>query len=410
MRIPILDGFRGFFLIFMMVVHANMPLDVSIGKINHHYLGWVEDAQGFVFISGFVVGLVYGGLYIRSTFRKMSAAIRARIGVIFSYHAALVLGFAAAALAFTLVGIVPQVLEPYAASPLLTTGLSLSLVAGTMHMGILPLYIWFMFVTPFVLWAIHKGHAPTVMTISIGLWLFAQTGLVDLGLAAIESGLNEDGASVPLGIFFSVFGWQVVFFGGLYLGYLRAAGRLDLDVLRDPAIRPAALFALLCVVLLAIYDRIILDQWISVPFSDAILGATDRGNFSVIYLVAFFLDLFLVAWLVVAGGTCGISKVEALSRWTVWFFTRPALVLLGQHSLQVFAWHIGVVYMLMIALDGQRLGEVQGSLVLLGCVATLYIPALLHARWLARKRIMTGRSTEETERRAEAPSTSMLFR
>lgn len=39
MRILIIDGFRGFFLFFMMIVHANMLLKAVAGKLNHHYFG-----------------------------------------------------------------------------------------------------------------------------------------------------------------------------------------------------------------------------------------------------------------------------------------------------------------------------------------------------------------------------------
>ncbi|MEO1294186.1 MAG: OpgC domain-containing protein, partial [Pseudomonadota bacterium] len=55
MRLPIIDGFRGFFLLFMMVIHTNDEVNSIIGKLNHHYFGWVENAQGFTFISGLVV-------------------------------------------------------------------------------------------------------------------------------------------------------------------------------------------------------------------------------------------------------------------------------------------------------------------------------------------------------------------
>ncbi|MGL6043624.1 MAG: OpgC domain-containing protein, partial [Sandaracinobacteroides sp.] len=69
MRYPLLDGFRGFFLLFMTIIHANEILDTVAGKLNHHYFGWVEDAQGFVFISGFVVALVYGRALDRKGFQ-----------------------------------------------------------------------------------------------------------------------------------------------------------------------------------------------------------------------------------------------------------------------------------------------------------------------------------------------------
>lgn len=50
MRFQIIDGFRGFFLFNMMVVHFNNYLNGRLPKLNHHFFGFVEDAQGFVFL------------------------------------------------------------------------------------------------------------------------------------------------------------------------------------------------------------------------------------------------------------------------------------------------------------------------------------------------------------------------
>jgi hypothetical protein len=60
LRLTVIDGFRGMFLVFMVIIHANGILKTTFGKLNHHYFGWVEDAQGFVFMSGLVVGLGSG--------------------------------------------------------------------------------------------------------------------------------------------------------------------------------------------------------------------------------------------------------------------------------------------------------------------------------------------------------------
>ena len=359
----------------MMVVHMNMVTRVTLGKLNHHYLGWVEDAQGFVFISGLVVGLVYGGMMIRKSADRMVKALRARMVTIYTYHAFLIIGFATLALALNAIGYNASVLQPYTEHPMIFSLLSLGLVTGSMHMGILPMYLWFMLATPLVLRAFHAGHAPTVLVVSLGLWLFAQTGLVDYWVHAIESDTG-----MPLGIFFNIFGWQVIFFSGLWFGYLLAADRLDLGVLRHPSIKVAAVPVLLLVLLLAVYDRIVFDDLVSHDFSMTALLLSDRGNFTPIYLLSFFLDLFLIAWLIVAGRDCGIRIVERLSALVSWIFTRPALIFLGQHSLQVFAWHLVMVYLADILLGGHRVGEVAGSLILIAGVASLYIPAAIHAR------------------------------
>ena len=95
MRLAILDGFRGYFLLFMAVVHINGIVQVPLGRWNHHQLGWVEDAQGFVFISGFVVGLVYGGRFLKRGAEAMRRGILDRMWTIWTYHAGLVLAILA---------------------------------------------------------------------------------------------------------------------------------------------------------------------------------------------------------------------------------------------------------------------------------------------------------------------------
>ena len=35
----VLDGFRGFFLLFMMIIYADEIVDTILGKLNHHYFG-----------------------------------------------------------------------------------------------------------------------------------------------------------------------------------------------------------------------------------------------------------------------------------------------------------------------------------------------------------------------------------
>src|SRR3546814_10449839 len=64
-RYDILDGFRGYFLVFMLVNHLAFQGGSRLAKLNHSELGYVQDAQGFIFISGLIVGLCYARGYIR---------------------------------------------------------------------------------------------------------------------------------------------------------------------------------------------------------------------------------------------------------------------------------------------------------------------------------------------------------
>lgn len=388
-RYHILDGFRGFFLVFMAIVHGNV-FDSVFGKLNHHYIGWVEDAQGFVFISGLVVGLVYGKILATKSARQMSAALRRRMLTIYRYQAGLILGMLAVALAMG--SQVPAILANYSAEPVSFTVTSLLLVSASSNMGILPMYLFFMMATPWALREFHARGAVLVFGVSAVLWLFAQTGLLELGLAAIKAQTG-----LKLGIFFNVFGWQVLYFSGLYFGYRLATNSLDLAFLRTPAAANLFFVSLLAIGVLALYDRLVFDQWISATFSGDFLAANRRTLFGPIYVVAFFVDLFAVSWLLVSGPDSPLKIVRIASSLVRRVFTTPFLVFLGQHSLQVFAFHIVAVYALSGLLNGREISDAIGGLILAALVVSLLLPAWLHARsgaWTIRLRPVSVRAAE----------------
>lgn len=376
MRLTILDGFRGFFLIFMMIIHTNMEFGAVIGKLNHHYLGWVEDAQGFVFISGFVVGLVYGARLIRRGAESCRIAVMKRVRTIYSHQAGLVLIFTLVALSWS--GASATLLSFYTDNPVLAPLASLGLLSGSRNMGILPMYIWFMLCTPLALRQIHAGRGVAVLMAMGCAWLISQTGVSQHIWAMMEDRLAAAGHPLPLGIFFNLLGWQVVFFSGLYLGYLQAAGRLDLSFLRGPGWAQAALVAFATVVFLAMLDRLVMDHWFGRDFSKWFLATHERRDFTSLYVLAFALDLFLVTWLLVAGRDCGVRIVGALARLVEWIFTRPVLVFLGQHSLHVFSAHILLTYILSIAMQDRHVGTLEANLIVLLSPLPLYLAAWGH--------------------------------
>jgi hypothetical protein len=132
-RLTIIDGFRGFFLLFMGVHHFNTILGTTLGMLNHHRLGWVEDAQGFVFISGLVVGVVYGRKFMRRP-DAIYAPILARVKTIYMHQAALILILLAAAL--YLGPEAARQFRPYVEDPTTFSAASLMLLTASSNMGI----------------------------------------------------------------------------------------------------------------------------------------------------------------------------------------------------------------------------------------------------------------------------------
>lgn len=377
MRISILDGFRGFFIVFMMVAHVNAEVNTMIGRINHHFFGWVEDAQGFIFISGVVVALVYGGIFLRKSGGAMRLAIWRRIRTIFSYQVTLILLFLGLSIFLQSYHHEMGPVSGYGEQPFAFTLASIFLVAGSMHMGILPMYIFFLMATPILIRLFFNGHTLSVVWLSVGLWLVAQTGLEDQLVSYAGGIAGELGHPISFGIYFNILGWQVIYVAGLAAGIMYLRGDLRLDALRGREHEVAVCVALLFIVLLGIFDRLIYWELISPEYSAQFLAENDRGDFPPIYLVAFALDLYVMLWIIVAGKHFPNTTVRMISDFVVWFFTRPALVMLGRHSLTLFTYHIVVVYVWALIFNRREVPELVGSAIVILSVASLFPVAYL---------------------------------
>jgi len=81
-RIEYLDVLRGLMLVIMTLDHLGGP----IKKITFQPLGFVSAAAGFIYLSGFVYGLVYTRKYQGSDFRTIRVKSQRRAAVIYLYH------------------------------------------------------------------------------------------------------------------------------------------------------------------------------------------------------------------------------------------------------------------------------------------------------------------------------------
>ena len=373
MRLKILDGFRGYFLLFMMIVHVAGTLGAPIGALSHHSIGWVEDAQGFVFLSGLVVGLVYGRRLLRKGYDTMAAGIRTRVGTLYRYQALMITGFLLATLlSAAMTGRVPGALRSYADEPVVFPILSYLLIGSSMHMGILPMYIFYMLATPLLLLLFARGHALAVGVASALLWLVAQTGTFDMLQYPLESLLARAGHETNIGIYFDVFAWQVLYVGGLWLGWQMADERLDLTLLQRPEMKGVAAVAFVGFLALAVFDFAVRGEWFGPGYMNV---GDERAVLSPIYVIAFVIDLFLIAWLLVAGSDSGNRFVAIAAGGLAWLMTRAPLMLLGRHSLEVFVAHIVTVYAVAIWSEGREFSALTANTLTLLSLIPLFLVA-----------------------------------
>lgn len=225
-----IDALRGLMLVLMTVTHLPTRLTDPLGQP----FGFVSAAEGFVLLSAFVAGLVYSRISRNQGVEAMRKAFwRRALKVYLSQAATLLFVFTV----ITAVGLhidqpaVKNLLSFYLANPHEGFIYSLLLIYEPALLDILPMYIFFMLLSPWVLaFALRHGWVG-VMVASATLWALAQFGLSEwlYGLAVRHLGLpvpfHEMGA-------FNAFAWQFLWFSGLWIGAGRNAP--DAQPLRFP--------------------------------------------------------------------------------------------------------------------------------------------------------------------------------
>ncbi|WP_035484353.1 OpgC family protein [Geminicoccus roseus] len=378
-RLELLDGLRGYFLVFMMLNHLYFTGGLTLVHVNHAELGFVEDAQGFVFLSGLLIGMVYAKRMAREGFAAGAVRIWHRAAELYLY--ALLCLF----VVLLAVRLMPE-LEAYWANwlgELASPGHASTLAAATLvhqptYMDILPQYIAYLLVAPPLVYLVLRDRWMLVAIASAVLWLAVQLGLhLPLG-NALDHLLGQVEPGLAMRNHFNVFAWQVVFMAGLVMGALSATHRIDWKKVFHPSSRSMLLAA---VVFFSFFMAFRLGWTFGViPEAswDRFVAITNRGEFSLVYLLNFVATGYLLAWLLIAGPWAEENWIRQVAAVLTSLFSLPFLRLIGRHSLQVYVFHVVVVYA-MLAVD-RHLGpfpESVRTLLAITAIASLAIPAWL---------------------------------
>lgn len=210
------DALRGLMLVLMTLTHLPTRLAEPLGQP----FGYVSAAEGFVLLSAFMAGMVYTRKGRRSGVPVMRRAFRQRALVIYGCQL-LALLFLFTVIAVLGLGIdqpaVKNLMSFYLHHPLTALLAGLALVYQPPLLDILPLYILFMLLSPWLLshGMRHGWHG--ILAWSLGLWLLAQFGVTHWMYDGVvrHTGLpvpfNETGS-------FDTLAWQFVWVLGLWMG------------------------------------------------------------------------------------------------------------------------------------------------------------------------------------------------
>ncbi len=362
-----LDCLRGLMLVLMMFNHLlfmNYSKWIGVTQVSYGLFGYVTAAEIFYFLSGLICALVFTKKVLAAP-DEVRRKMRSRAAELMMWH------IFTLALAVALVLVFPSthvylVGNPFMGklleSPGMTFALGLALLAMPPFLNILPLYIVYLYVTPPILQRLAKRQYGAVLAVSLALWGLAQTRLWFEAFA----GLQARWPALPFNAgYFDPMGWQLLFVGGLITGSLQSQGRLA-----PLAKGPTALVgsAVLCVLFWLHKQGLIAAAFPLFPSPPP--EWMDVGALGLLRVLNF-------VCLAVAAGL-------VLAKFPRVFRVRP-LIFLGQHSLQVFVYHVVFLYA-TIGLKGwiDGLAVWPRCLVFAAFAASLWAPAWAHELLRAR--------------------------
>jgi hypothetical protein len=360
-RQPEIDALRGLMLVLMCMTHLPTRFAEWLGQP----FGFVSAAEGFVFLSAYLVGLVYTGRARKFGQAEMRKALWRRAAVVYRSHVAML------AFLFTIIawiGIrsdrqaITNLISFYLQEPGTALWTSIALIYTPPLLDILPMYVLFMAASPLVLpLAMRPGGKAVLIALSASLWIAAQFGWNDVAYAAVARSIHH---RVPLDQngAFDLWAWQFIWVLGLCLGARRAfaTGR---STLLAPHFAARLAAVALVVALGCMLWRQVVGQapFPGVPQLDVLF---DKWHLGPLRMLNFFA---LVVVLMHFG-----ARLAPLAR-------TPGLQLLGRQSLPAFCAHL-VVVLIALSVVGDRadhlsfwaeLGIVSGTLLIVGFVAWL---------------------------------------
>jgi hypothetical protein len=321
-----IDALRGVFLVWMTLTH----LPTHLSDLVNEPFGFVSSAEGFVFLSALLVAR----LYIRQA-TEAGAALRIKLWKralrIYGYHVILLACAFTMAAAFAVTAhrlALINLLNFYLAHPFHAIVASLLLIYCPPLLDILPMYVIFLLITPFLLViAVNRGWKGILLA-SGSVWLLAQFGLrawvhdVVVHLTTLQIPLQDTGS-------FNLFAWQMIWIFGLCIGAIPSQEGRSFR-------RPRFVYqvsAVICIFFIGVRYN-----WFGNHLTQQTLGMQlDKWQLGPLRLVNLIAFACVIYW-----------SRKLLTR----LFLIEPFIMLGKASLQVFCAHLAFVFVGLALLYG----------------------------------------------------------
>jgi hypothetical protein len=332
-RWPEIDALRGLMLVLMTLTHLPTRFSAPFGQP----FGFVSAAEGFVFLSAFMAGYIFTRRATRDGMRAMRHAFLRRALKLYGYHVVMLVFL------FTVIAAIgisterqtiKNLISFFLQEPITAFCSSLLLIYNPPLLDILPMYVVFMVLSPWILMVGLRLSWTPIILASAAIWFCAQFGLEKEIYQAISTAA---GLKVPFhqtGAF-DILAWQLIWLLGLWMGAQTAGASPPFQRL------PGALVAVaLTIGTTGFLLRHVLGQ---APFGSDTMFATliSKWHLGPLRVINFLALLLLI-----------LRFGQQLKTVIQWRF----LEILGAASLPVFCVHLIAALLALAAI-----GDNQGS-------------------------------------------------
>ncbi|KHT42512.1 OpgC domain-containing protein [Vibrio sinaloensis] len=350
-----IDTIRGTLLLTMSINHF---IWITVGWANIQYItsqpfGPVSAAEGFILISGLMVGLIYS-VYDRQVTRQK---LFRRAKQLYFYHMAAIAGLLT--IASLQIALEPSIQTFYnkifpglIENKLLAVAASATLIHKPAYFDILPMYIVFLLLAPLVLSQLQNGRSTQVLIVSVLLWLSSRVINLSEWLTPYfpDSELNTG--------YFSLLAWQLIFVIGITLGYYAKHQPINWFKYRSVTVA----VAIIATIIFFLHRNVLAEYGIHYG---TLYELADKPLIGWLRAFNLMLLVYLFSWLL-------HCKPNALA-------FKP-LALLGRYSLHVFTWHYVVIFALAPFALGHFSFQPNFNLCLVAVALLLFVPPLIKQR------------------------------
>jgi hypothetical protein len=357
-RLVIFDVLRGILLFMMIVDHSPSQLRLFTDQP----VGFVSSAEGFVFISAFLAGMLFRRRTDTAGFAAARSATIGRAWRIYRAHL-LTVCFAFVIGSFFLRELsgIGNLLDQYLKNPAAALVASAVLLFRPPLMDILPMYIWFSFLTPLAFLAAQRWGWKAVIYASLAVWLISQTRVRDV-LVTASRGIPY----IELGPF-DILAWQLLWISGLFCGQRFQGGAAVTHM-------PSSLHRVLAALVIGFLGWRWGSIYLGADLSNQ-MWLLDKWHLGPLRLINFF----AIVWL--------ISRF--LKRLEGWVVPLRPLSLIGQQILPVFCCQICFSVLLIGMVEPLKNREPIASVLVIFQLLSAFLLGWLF-EWIPRSKNSAG--------------------